>query len=93
MFAHFRKDQKLDAEEGHKRALVENIALKAVPIIFVAILVYLFLVYGALIPLISMFVAVVAFYLIYYGVKAAVKGKNKIVAAKEKRRYYPHDRV
>jgi hypothetical protein len=92
MFTHFRKDQKLDTEESRTRGLVENIALKALPLIFVAILVYIFLVYGVLIALMSMFVGIVGFYLIFHGFKAAVKGKNKIVAAKEKRRYYPHDR-
>jgi hypothetical protein len=95
MFSHFRKDAErsdVDGDYGDRRAHIENIAIKIFPLVFALVLLYVFLVYGALIALMAFFVGIIVFYLIYHGVKAAVRSKRKIDDVKEKRRYYPYDK-
>ncbi len=92
MFNSFGKGQEFDENGHNRRTLIESIVIKVIPLIFVAVLVYFFLFYGALIALTSMFGAIVGYYLISHGVKTAVKGRNRIVESREKRRYYPHDK-
>jgi hypothetical protein len=95
MFNHFRKEQHFNRESGDhgdRRAHIENIAIKVFPLVFVLVLLYIFLVYGALIALMAFFVGLVGFYLIFHGIKAAVKGKRKLDGAKAKRRYHPYNK-
>ena len=92
MFNSFRKDPEHTEDDSKSHALIENIVIKVIPLFFAVVLVYVFLVYGALIALMAMFVSVVAFYLIYHGIRAALQGKKRIKETKEKRRYYPYDK-
>jgi len=92
MFSSFRKEHVHSEDDSDRRTHIENIVIKVIPLVFAVVLVYIFLVYGALIALMAMFVSVVAFYLISHGMRAALRGKKRIDEAKEKRRYYPYDR-